>query len=92
MKKSTDNYINCIYIKLQITNTACVVLHFDITIMEYDFETMSESWTINSTSSVNSTLQANRPFPNYLWSLFQSESRCSTFHMNTSVHSSANEN
>ena len=28
----------------------------------------------------------NWPFPNYLWSLFQSESWCSSFHMKTSFH------
>ena len=91
MNKSTDNYINFIYIKLQITHTACIVLHFDITIMEYDFETMSVSWTINSTLSVNSTLQANEPFPNDLWPLFQSETWCSSFNMKISFHSHANE-
>ena len=34
----------------------------------------------------------NRPFPNYLWPLFQSESWCSSFHMKISFHSHANEN
>ena len=91
MNKSTDNYINFIYIKLQITHTACIVLHFDITIMEYDFETMSVSWTINSTLSVNSTLQANEPFPYDLWPLFQSKTWCSSFNMNIEFHSHANE-
>ena len=27
------------------------------------------------------SLRGNRPFPNYLWPLFQSESWCSSFHM-----------
>jgi len=34
----------------------------------------------------------NRPFPNYLWPLFQSGSWCSSFHMKISSHSHANEN
>ena len=34
----------------------------------------------------------NRPFPNYLWPLFQSESWCSSFHMKISFDSHANEN
>ena len=34
----------------------------------------------------------SRPFPNYLWPLFQSESWCSSFHMKISFHSRANEN
>ena len=34
----------------------------------------------------------NRPFPNDLWPLFQSESWCSSFHVNISFHSHANEN
>ena len=34
----------------------------------------------------------NRPFPNYLWPLFRSESWCSSFHMKISFHSNANEN
>ena len=33
----------------------------------------------------------NRPFLNYLWPLFQSESWCSSFHMKISFHSHANE-
>ena len=32
----------------------------------------------------------NRPFPNYLWPHFQSESWCSSFHMQISFHSHAN--
>ena len=35
--------------------------------------------------------QANRPFPNYLRPLFQSESRCSCFHMQINFHSHGNE-
>ena len=34
----------------------------------------------------------NRPFPNYLWPLFQSESWCSSFQMKISFDSHANEN
>ena len=34
----------------------------------------------------------NRPFPNYLWPLFQSESWCSSFHMKISFHLHVNEN
>ena len=34
----------------------------------------------------------NRPFPNYIWPLFQSESWCSSFHMKISFHSHLNEN
>ena len=34
----------------------------------------------------------NRPFPNYLWPLFQSESWCSSFHMKISFDSHANAN
>ena len=34
----------------------------------------------------------NRPFLNYLWPLFQSESWCSSFHMKISFDSHANEN
>ena len=37
-------------------------------------------------------VKSNRPFPNYLWPLFQSESWCSSFHMKISFHSHANEN
>ena len=33
----------------------------------------------------------NRPFPNYLWPLFQSESWCSSFHMKISFHLHVNE-
>jgi len=33
---------------------------------------------------------ANRPFPNYFWPRFQSESWCSFFHMKISFHSHAN--
>ena len=36
-------------------------------------------------------LQLNRPFPNYLWPLFQSESWCSSFHMKISFHLHVNE-
>ena len=72
-----QNHIINIYIKVQITNTACKV-PFYITIMEYDLEIISVSWTINSTFGVNSTLWANRPFPNYIWPLFQSETWCSS--------------
>ena len=36
--------------------------------------------------------ESNRPFPNYLWPLFQSESWCSSFDMKISFHSHANEN
>ena len=35
---------------------------------------------------------SNRPFPNYLWPLFQSESWCSSFHMKISFHLRVNEN
>ena len=34
----------------------------------------------------------NRPFPNYLWPLFQSESWCSSFHMKISFHLHVNQN
>ena len=37
-------------------------------------------------------LYINRPFPNYLWPLFQSEYWCSSFHMKISFHSYATEN
>ena len=37
-------------------------------------------------------LSGNRPFPNYLWPLFQSESWCSSFHMKISFHLHVNEN
>ena len=33
----------------------------------------------------------NRPFPNYFWPLFQSESWCSPFHMKINFHLHANE-
>ena len=36
--------------------------------------------------------RANRPFPKYLWPLFQSESWCSSFHMKISSHLHVNEN
>ena len=36
-------------------------------------------------------LNNNRPFPNYLWPLFQSESWCSFLHMKISFHSHPNE-
>jgi len=36
--------------------------------------------------------QINRPFLNYLWPLFQSESRCSSFHKKISFHLHVNEN
>ena len=35
---------------------------------------------------------ANRPFPNYLWPLFQSKSWCSSFHRKISFHLHVNEN
>ena len=34
----------------------------------------------------------NRPFPNYLWPLFQSESWCSSFHMKISFRLHVNQN
>ena len=34
---------------------------------------------------------SNRPFPNYLWPLFQSESWCLSFHMKISFHLHVNE-
>ena len=34
----------------------------------------------------------NRPFPNYLWPLFQRESWCSSVHMKISFHLHVNEN
>ena len=37
-------------------------------------------------------VERNRPFPNYLWPLFQSEAWGSSFHMIISFHSHANEN
>ena len=37
-------------------------------------------------------VETNRPFPNYLWPLFQSESWWSSFLMKISLHSLANEN
>ena len=37
-------------------------------------------------------IKLNRPFPNYLWPLFQSESWCSSFHMKISFHLHVNEN
>ena len=40
----------------------------------------------------NMGTQGNRPFPNYLWPLFQSEYWCSSFHMKISFHSHASEN
>ena len=45
-----------------------------------------------SKSNNNRLLAINRPFPNYLWPLFQSESWCSSFHMKISFYSHANEN
>ena len=36
---------------------------------------ITQIWFINGVDNVN------RPFPNYLWPLFQSESWCSSFHM-----------
>ena len=39
-----------------------------------------------------SLLQVNRPFPNYLWPLFQVESWCSSFHVKISFHLHVNEN
>ena len=35
---------------------------------------------------------SNRPFPNYLWPLFQSESWCLSFHMKISFHLHVNQN
>ena len=48
----------------------------------------------NFISSLNTTKvdELNRPFPNYLWPLFQSESWCSSFHMKISFHLRVNEN
>ena len=49
----------------------------------------------NARNKVNIAVKAaksNRPFPNYLWPLFQSESWCSSFHMKISFHSNADEN
>ena len=43
-------------------------------------------------ASTSISLDCNRPFPNYLWPPFQSESWCSSFHMKISIHSHANEN
>ena len=37
-------------------------------------------------------MKLNRPFSNYLWPLFQSESWCSSFHMKISFHLHVNEN
>ena len=45
---------------------------------------------VNQCKKCNTT--ANRPFPNYLLPLFQSESWCSSFHMKISFHSHAYEN
>ena len=39
----------------------------------------------------NSIGAVNRPFPNYLLSLFQSKSWCSSFHMKISFHLHLNE-
>ena len=36
--------------------------------------------------------EGNRPFPNYLWSLFQSETWCLFFHKKISFHLHVNEN
>ena len=42
-------------------------------------------------SQVISMWHFNRPFPNYLWSHFQSASWCASFHKKISFHSHANE-
>ena len=41
----------------------------------------------NKLTSINkpSSLKHNRPFPNYLWPVIQSESWCSSFHMKISL-------
>ena len=53
---------------------------------------LTDSWPRSHTGIDPIPNKKNRPFPNYLWPLFQSESWCSSFHMKISFYSHANEN
>ena len=50
------------------------------------------SWRVLELNQFTSSRVNNRPFPNYLWPLFQGESWCSSFLMKISFHTHANEN
>ena len=89
-KLSLSFYSTCIFCSFLFI----VFLKFVLSIQILYF-TLMFKWTRRRNHSLLKIAKSgrfNRLFPNYLWSLFQSESWCSSFHMKISFHLHVNGN